>query len=70
MGFMGGLYELLGDEYGGKWVATSSWSSVEIICSGNDVVAVWTEAKDNYHVSEPVIFYVPKKGESFIYSSK
>ncbi len=53
-------------EYGGKYVATESFSSSEVIASGKNPSKVIKEATEK-GVEEPVINYIPKEGVICIY---
>ena len=54
-----------GANYGGKYVATRSFSDSDVISSGKDPAKVLQEARKI--VDHPVILYVPKKGMVHIY---
>ncbi len=53
-------------KYGGKYIATASFESDEIIASGKDPSKVYEEAKEK-GISEPVINYIHKEGVICIY---
>lgn len=55
-----------GEKYGGKYVATESFSSQRIISTGSDAKIVRKEAQDRGY-EHPVVFYVPQKGAIHIY---
>jgi hypothetical protein len=61
------IYEKL-EKYGGKFVATKFFNSFDVITSGKDIKEVYRDVTENYNISDPVIFYVPKKGEKFVFS--
>lgn len=54
------------EKYGGKYVATKSFTDKEVICSGDDLNSVHNHAKEK-GIDNPVVFFVPKKGISQIY---
>ena len=58
----------LTEKYGGKFVATKDFNSFNVIASDEDPIKAYKEATEKYKIKEPVIFYIPKKGEVFIYS--
>lgn len=55
-----------GSKYGGKYVATRSFSNNEVLSSGSDPAKVLDRAKKK-GARNPVIFFVPKKGMVHIY---
>lgn len=54
------------EEYGGRYVTIKSFQEREVISYGSDPVVVFSEAKKR-GISEPVLFYVPKKNVLQIY---
>lgn len=61
--------EKLAENYGGKFVATLSFYSIDVIASctiKGDILKMYNKAIKK--ASDPVIFYVPKKGQKFAYS--
>jgi hypothetical protein len=48
-------------KYGGKYIATKSFTDTEIIASGTNPLKVYDEAKKS-GAENPVIDYVPKEG--------
>jgi hypothetical protein len=61
-------YEKFVEKYGGKFIATKSFNSIDVITSGENIKDVHDDATKNYNISDPVISYVPKKGEQFAFS--
>jgi len=55
-----------GNKYGGKYVATRSFSNNEVLSSGSDPDKVFDTAKKK-GARNPVIFFVPKKDMVHIY---
>ncbi len=53
-------------KYGGKFVATKSFTDTKIIASGTDPLKVYDEAKESGAMN-PVIDYVPEEGMVCIY---
>jgi hypothetical protein len=53
-------------EYGGKYVATKSFTDTDIIASGKDPIEVFHRAVEKGFIN-PVIDYVPKEGVVCIY---
>ncbi|HBR17112.1 MAG: hypothetical protein A3G39_04230 [Deltaproteobacteria bacterium RIFCSPLOWO2_12_FULL_43_16] len=54
------------EKYGGKYVATRSFTNSDVVASGDDMVKVYNEAKDK-GIDDPVVFYVPEKDMVYIY---
>ncbi len=54
------------EKYGGQYVATRSFIDKEVVCNGDDLVKVHKEAIRK-GISDPVVFFVPKKGVVQIY---
>jgi hypothetical protein len=52
--------------YDGKYVATKSVVDKEVVCSGDDPVTVYNEAKKS-GFDDPVVFYVPERNLVHIY---
>ena len=55
----------LQEKYGGKYVATECFNSLEVIAFGDGFKEVIEKARDK--CADPVVFYVPKKGEKSIF---
>lgn len=55
-----------GNKYGGKYVATRSFSNSEVLSSGADPAKVLERARKK-GARDPVVFYVPVKGMVHIY---
>ena len=53
-------------KYGGKYIATKSFTSQKIIAFGKDIVTVYEEAKKN-GADDPVIDFVPQEGYVCLY---
>jgi hypothetical protein len=53
-------------KYGGKYIATKSFSSHKIIASGKDIVRVYEEAVKS-GAKDPVIDFIPKEGYVCLY---
>lgn len=54
------------EKYGGKYVATRTFTDKDVVSSGDDPVKVYDEAKRK-GADDPVVFYVPKKDVIHIY---
>jgi len=54
------------EKYGGKYVATKSFKSKQVISSGKTPASVFNAAQKK-GIKNPVIFYVPEKGSVHIY---
>ncbi len=54
------------EKYSGKYVATRSFQEKEAVCSGDDPVRVYNDARAA-GVEDPVVFYVPEKDLVHIY---
>ena len=51
-------------KFGGKYVATKSFTDTEVIASGTDLIKVYNRAVKK-GVKDPVINYILKKGVSY-----
>ena len=60
-------YKELQEKYGGKTIATKDFNSLEVIASGDDPIKVYNKAIKK--CKEPVILYIFKKGEKFIFAA-
>jgi hypothetical protein len=55
-----------GKTYGGKYVATKSFTDKEVVASGDTPVAVRDKAA-SLGFSSPVIFFIPQAGTVSVY---
>ena len=53
-------------KYGGKYVATKSFTDKNVVISGDSIAKVYKEA-ENKGIKDPVVFYIPKKGMVHVY---
>ena len=60
------LHEEDAEKYPGEYVTVSGPDSKKVLRHGKDAVRVYTETQQMGYAS-PVIIYVPKHGETFIY---
>ncbi|MBF0336206.1 MAG: hypothetical protein HQL05_00090 [Nitrospirae bacterium] len=54
------------DKYAGKYVATRGFGDNDAIASGNTIREVYQQT-ENAGISDPVVFYVPRKDITYIY---
>jgi len=54
------------EKYSGSFVATLSFTSKDVICSGKDAMSVLEEAKKR-GADDPVVFYIPEIDMVHIY---
>ena len=54
------------EQYDGKYVAKKSFQDKEVVCFGDNPKDVFESANEK-GISDPVVFYVPKKGMVHIY---
>ncbi|MBF0606278.1 MAG: DUF5678 domain-containing protein [Candidatus Magnetobacterium sp. LHC-1] len=54
------------EKYAGKYVATRGFGDNDAIASGNTIREVYQQT-ENAGISDPVVFYVRKKGTTYLY---
>jgi hypothetical protein len=54
------------EQFEGKYVALPSFWEKDPVCSGDNPADVYHDAKVK-GIEEPVVFFVPREGEAFVY---
>ncbi|MCR4286696.1 MAG: DUF5678 domain-containing protein [Deltaproteobacteria bacterium] len=52
--------------YDGKYVAIRSFLEKDVVCSGDDLIEVYNDAKEA-GIEDPVVFYIPERNLIHIY---